>query len=251
MTKLRIGIAGGCLNTGWGLIPLSSVYHRVLAKRMGADCGVKLRVNLGSLETPDPAAHLSEVRRILQTKQPDCFIYQIRPEFVWQLNTLFWKRRDHSGIPSALLNSLHKKISGWTIKDKQVRAIGKLRRSNWLAARATGVSSRAWRCLDEMLRDIRELCRTHNAKLAVLGSIYGNWYLRSFSEQTENRLKSLTSDLGLAYIELARELAKPDHGYWFNDGRHLTADGHAKVAELVFPFIRDWAHLTTTVQGDK
>ena len=241
MSRLRIGITGGCLNTGWGLIPLSAVYHRVLAKRIEAECGVQLRVHLGSLETPDPEAHLSEVRRIIETRNPECFIYQIRPEFIWQLNTLWWKRRDRSGLSSLQLNSLHQGDTGWTIREKQVRAIGKLRRCNWLGARTTGLASRAWRCLEGMLREIREICAETETRLAILGSIYGNWYLRSFRDHAESRLKSMTAGLQVPYIELARELDKPDCDYWFDDGRHLNCEGHAKTAQLVFPTVRDWA----------
>jgi len=243
MNTLRLGITGGCLNTGNGLIPLSAVYHRVLAKRVESECGVKLRIHLGSLETPDRAAHLEAVRDLLDRRKPDRFIYQIRPEFLWLLSTQLWKRRDQAGLASIGFNSLSHSESKCSVKEPGVRPIGRLRRLNWQLARLSGAHAKGWRCLRELLFEIEELCRQRSTRLALLGPIFGPWYLDAFQESAERSLQAIAADLDVRYVELRRPLTEDEHteSLWFEDGCHLNAAGHRTTADVVFPLIKDWA----------
>jgi len=237
MKTFRLGIAGGCLNTGFGLIPLNSIYHRVLARSLKEQNGARLRVHLGNLESPDPVDHLRELGHLLGSKNLDALIYQIRPEFLWMLSTLIWKLRDRTGLASIRTNTFQKSDSGWSLEEPLARPIGKLRAINWAAARATGVTRRGWRCLRETLAEVKRRCVSHGTPLAILGPVGGPWYLDSFLDFVASELRSMLVELDLPCIELHTLDCRLERDCWFDDGRHVSALGHARIAELALPIV--------------
>lgn len=240
MSTFRLGIAGGCLNTGFGLIPLSSVYHRILARRTLEQSGVRLRVHLGNLENPDPSRHLQEVDRLLEAHPLDGLIYQVRPEFLWGLNTLVWKHREHSGLASLRSNSYREGPTGWTVGDSLARPVGKLRGLNWGLARLAGISPRARKCLRDSLAAVREHCRVRGVPLALIGPLSGPWFLGTFQDAMLRQLDDLLSEWHLPCLD-TREVDWRRHPEcWFDDGQHLNATGHARIAELAGSLIAPW-----------
>lgn len=240
MKTLRVGIAGGCLNTGFGLVPLNSVYHRVLARTIKEQDGIRLRVHLGNLESPDPVDHLRETDRLLGMKNLDAFIYQVRPEFLWMLSTLFWKLRDRSGAGSIRINSYKKGESGWSLAEPLARVIGKWRRVNWALARASGAARTGWNCLQETLAEVKRRCDSRGTPLAILGPVGGPWYLDKFLDFMACDLRKILAELGLPCIDLRALDRRLEPDCWLVDGRHVSARGHARIAELALPIVRAW-----------
>ncbi len=240
MKRLRLGIAGGCLNTGYGLIPLSKVYHRVLAKRVKSARDARLRVHLASLESHEPGDHLRSVDKLLEKRNVEALIYQVRPEFLWMQTTWIWKRRERTGPGSIRLNSCHRAADGWTLKTPDCRPIGKLRGLNWSLGRLFGKENQAWNCVRDMLTEVKNACDRRDVRFAVLGSIAGPWYLPSFHDHAHNKVNGIIHDLDIPFIDLRAALTETDDTIWFEDGRHLNETGHERIAETVLPFALQW-----------
>lgn len=238
MRTFQLGLAGGCLNSGYGLVPLNSLYHRRLAHEFRGR--VRLRTRIANIERIDPAANLQAVRNLLDRQPLDGLLFNIRPPLLWALSTAVWSTYSDKPGPGRLrLRTLRCRDGEWSTSGN-LRPIGKLTRLNWNLARWTGLERHGWQCLDDLLTEVRDGCQRHGVRLALMGPAFGSWYDPDFAITAEPRAAAMADSLGLPYISLADRLPATDRELWSNDGAHLLAPAHQRVSESLMPVISEW-----------
>ncbi len=240
MKPFTLGLAAGCINSGFGLVPINHLYHRVLSARMRESGQAELRVRLANIAEINPAHSLVAVRELLERQKLDGLVFNVRSEFLWAISTLVWSTRAEQGEGTKpQLNRLKYRQGGWEIHGTP-RPIGKLRRLNWSLGRLVGAEARGWRCLSDTLTAVAQLCREHDTRLALTGPIVGSWFLPNFIQQTETRLSELSSSMKLRFIPLSKALPTDMPEAWSPDGFHLLAPGHRIVADQIQPLVESW-----------
>ncbi len=231
---MKISIMSGCLAGGFGLIPLNSLYHRVMVRELRERYGITARVHLGRLVSPSPADHLDEVRRAILRHEPELLVYQVRPGFLWSLFVPVWIRLHGFSILRLRPNPCMLYGAQWPagLREEWVAMSSRLRNENLKLSLWTGWHIRARRLFRELLHSVRAECREAGVRVMVLEALYPPGFASGLRPMTADFVSQVVGGLGVPSIVPHALPWHDDPGSWLPDGFHLTAEAHAWLGGL-------------------
>lgn len=231
---MKIAILSGCLGGGFRLVPINSLYHRVMVRELRERYGIKARVHLGRLVSNSPADHLDEARLAIRKHAPDLLIYQVRPGFLWSLLVPVWIRLHGFSILRLRPNPCMIYGAQWPVGLRQewVAMSSRLRNQNLMLSRLSGWHWRARRLFGELLHDVRAECRQAGVRMMVLEPLYPPGFASDLRPMTEKFVSRVVADLEVASIVPHALPWHDEPESWLPDGFHLTAAAHTRLGEF-------------------
>ena len=253
--ELRLGIIGGCLSHQPG-IALGQLYHRRLATMLYADTGALLRVAIaraweGSYEerlaTLTRRAALDGVllhlRVTFQRKAGLLAIREVDGKRQYVLHPRLF-RRAPAAAPRIAQRDIDQdaELHGTPLWGPRIGGF-RLFDLNWVAGSLLGLDR--WAIADElqMLERCRQLCVAQGIPLIILGPTpVGNSPWRNRLCGLMNRaLRQRMPELGLPLTCIESLTDDAGHPLLKPDSIHLTAYGHAYVADRLRESLTAWA----------
>lgn len=232
--KFTIGIAGGCINTGFGEVPLSALYHRLLAKDF-ATKGINLRIRLASITSNHPADHLQQARNLIEKKKCQHLIYQIRPTWLWMLSSAIWVKDHEETIFNTRINLFTHPPSKDTasLNIEGYRGTAKLQFLNRKLSNILRTDKLGQSIIGQTLVDLQMLCSSKNVQLWIMGPCFGSWFPEYFPKIVNSYLPQEATKQELCYIDLSKELNTSNKNVWSHDAAHLNRLGHKTLAKII------------------
>lgn len=234
MMERRIAIMGGCLNTGYHLVPLSALYHRILVKDLQECHGMRARVALGRMESHQMGVIMEQALALLEESRAEVLVVQLRPEMLWGLCTACWLSRSGAGVDRLRRNPHVRYGARWPegLESQIVPMTRRFRLCNCRGGRAIGAEKEGLKLLGWMIAELRDRVRARGAELALLSPVFGDAYHPVFKRRMVERIAPLLERSGVPVIDLLRSPVQENPASWVGDGFHLSADGHREVARL-------------------
>jgi hypothetical protein len=235
--KLRIGIAGGCLNAPNKTVGLNSLYYRLIQKKLKQERTITTRFHLNDY----PACHLQRSRQavthLLTVDKVEVVIFQIRPYLIPGLNTLVWQRdTNHYRYYDVRLNPyLWRNYDAPHAFAERTPVLGRFD-LNWKLGAITGIQKRASKYLPVYLQSLHDLANEHHAKIIFLGPMLGDIFPDKYKQLISAQLDAVFAGLNLPYCSLA---SINQREYYTDDLFHLNVAGHQRIAELLYPLLTD------------
>jgi hypothetical protein len=269
MRDFNLGIIGGCLTHQPG-IPKSELYHQRLAKRLEQSEGIRLRVRIardftqehvprfeGLLREHRLDAVMVHVRSEFCRKAACIVIVRTEGEIRYYLHPFLfrpwssgWAAVEKSAFagcrlilrrPSPVARKTDSETHGENAQQDQADIVPGAVRVGGIAIRdtfyvggvLTGLDN--WAIRDElrMLEDLRSRCRDLGLPLLVLGPSRrpDAYWLDRLCVKLNARLRIATSNWAIPYSDLMAISDVHGERMYRPDGLHLTASGHAYVAD--------------------
>jgi hypothetical protein len=269
----NLGIIGGCLTHQPG-IPKSELYHQRLAKRLEQSEGIRLRVRIARdfrqehvlrleslLQEHRLDAVMVHARSEFCRKAPCLVTVHTEGEFRYYLHPFLfrpwrsgWAAVENSGFagcrlvlrrpspvgPATQSGPMNEQTSEdhADVVPGAVRVGGiRIRDTFYIGGVLTGLDT--WAIRDElrMLEDLHTRCRELGLPLLVLGPSRrpDDYWLDRLCVKLDKRVRIATGHRGIPYSDLMAISDKQGERMYRPDGFHLTASGHAYVAEQLEP----------------
>lgn len=242
MKELRLTIVGGCLNSGYSVVPFDSLYHRIMAREIKTTCEVQVRTRLGRQFSLNPDQIVQDTIALLDQRPCEGLVVQIRPELLHTAYTALWANVSRKSRISGLkINPVLLGKSPPRSDRYEVRAIHRFHPMNRFLSRVLGLDRRATAKLVQMVKDLAEACRLRGVDLFLIGPIFGHLYPPGFQKFLHTKVMPALTKHAHGYIDPQRVDWSSPTQYFLPDGLHLTTAGHAAMARLVTDQIRPWA----------
>ena len=242
MKELRLTIVGGCLNSGYSVVPFDSLYHRIMAREIKAACDVQVRVRLGRQFSINPDQIVQDTIALLDQRPCEGLVVQIRPELLHTAYTALWANVSRKSRLSGL--KINPFLLGKSLprSDRyEVRAIHRFHLPNRFLSRILGLDRRSTARLVRMVGELAEACRLRGVDLFLIGPIFGHLYTPGFQKFIHAKIMPALTKHAHGYIDPQQVDWAPQNQYFLPDGLHLTTAGHAAMARLVTDRILPWA----------
>lgn len=232
MESLRIAILGGCLNSGYGLVGINQLYHRLMARALERQHGCPVRVILGRLDTHEHAGMIDRASKMVTKHKPDILLFQIRPDFLWGLCSALWLKRQGYGL-SRLRQNPHSRYGiRWPEGlELSICPMHRFAALNLQLAGRLGLHAKARDHLRQRIDDIRELSQENRVSLGIISPLFGTYYPACFQQFAHKEILPLLLDCGLPLMDLMSSPQLRDPNHWA-DHFHLNAAGHQVAADL-------------------
>ncbi len=245
---IKIGILGGCLNSGWLNVPRSAIYHQIVRKRLKQDLQINNKIHLESygefkplsafFSTEELKAEIQSKILKLSNKNIDCLIFQLRPHIYSNLCSPFGFFEDKLLINPFFNNgnifSINVGIFAQPFKHLTKRGRRTLGTIFGFSKKSESVSA-------EIIKDIAVFCNSRKIKLFVLlpcfplsGSRLNRLDVSSFLNN-ENLGKVIDN---ITFIDLQSIINQSIYVEVDND--HINKAGHSKIAEFLFIELKNW-----------
>jgi hypothetical protein len=233
MSPARIVILGGCLNSGFGKVPLNALYHRVMARELKSSLDRPIQIRLGRMTTNQPAGMVATADALIQEFRPDVFVFQLRPDFLWGLFSAFWLKMEGRGLSRLRRNPHPSQGLRWEDGlEPTVCPMRRLANINLLAGRMLGVQRHGIAALQFLADALQQRCQQEKAALVFIAPIFGDWYLPALRDYFRNQILPQINGAGTAWMNLLASERLHEKDCWVGDGLHLNADGHREVARI-------------------
>ncbi len=225
---------GGCLNTGFNLVPLNSLYHRILVKALQATLEAPVQVRLGRMESSQMAVMQEQALALLDESQADLLIVQLRPEMLWGLFSQVWLARSGSGLARLRRNPHAQYGPRWPVglEEGLTPMMNRFHVPNLWLGRICGLEHTGLALLTGLITAVRDAARARGAELVLFSPIFGEIYHPTFRRYVAKRILPVLGQLEVAIIDLLGSPALGEPSCWVGDGYHLNANGHQEVARL-------------------
>jgi hypothetical protein len=282
-----LGIIGGCLTHQPG-IPKSDLYHQRLAKRLEQANGIRLRVRIARDFTQEHMFRLDSLLKehrldavMVHVRSEFCrkaacvvtvhtegeFRYYLHPFLFrpWRSGWAAVENAAFAGCPLILRrpspvacktgSESHAENAPQDEADIVPGALRiggiRIRDTFYIGGVLTGLD--AWAIRDElrMLEDLHVRCRKLGLPLLVLGPSRrpDDSWLDRLCVKLDARLRAATKKMILPYADLMAVNDAKGVRMYRPDGFHLTASGHAYVAEQLKPALARVARAVHTVSA--
>lgn len=254
--KIRIGIVGGCLGSTKA-VHLSELYYRVLLRRFEAKGYGRLSFALSGYN--DPPELLVEARQLLERKEIDVLVVQLRPHplvrsawLLWwtnadgrrggvSLHPALWDRSDtgydttkfsykvtHGPLANGVPPSSAPGRAGRWLKKGNI---------NSLLGRLVGLQRWALRQHLDLLRGLQRDCLAAGARLIVMGPAPMPIMPSAddFCRRASRKFAESLAAAGVDYVEMWGIRDSEGRPVIREDAQHLNAVGHARLADLLEP----------------
>ena len=248
---IRIGIVCGCLPTQSG-IQKFELYHHHLAEK------IKTQFQSETIITSIWYTTLSEcveqTKKIIALDDPDILLFHVRPDPFLRASKLFVRYTDRNNKVRFYFNF---NGNDTTIKepdfaDLPARRIRKkhwwsslMRNSNYSLGLLLGISNKTIRREKILMNDVVDLCREKNKKVILIGpasrprSKMENYLLK----RLEKKVAQTFVNSAIPYVTCFGERGEKGENLFFEDGIHVSAAGHKRISNLIYPYIQK-SHVT-------
>ena len=243
MNPLRIAILGGCLNSGYHVVSLNQLYHRIMARTLEQQLGRPVRVTLGRLDTHQHTGMIERAADLIARCNPDVLLFQIRPDFLWGLYSAIWLKRHGKG-PTRLRKNPHLAYGNlWPEGvEESICSMHRFAAQNLHLAQMMGVTQQAHDGLIRRLEDVKILTQKSNTSLGLISPLFGSYYHPRFQKFTNDHILPLLSETKLPIMDLMSDPMLKDPSSWA-DQFHLNATGHQIAAQIaiqtLLPLLQD------------
>ena len=276
MRDFSLGIIGGCLTHQRG-IPKSKLYHQRLAKRLEQSAGIRMRVRIARDFRQEHVSRLESLLQehrldavMVHVRSEFCrkaacivtvhtegeFRYYLHP-FLFRPWNSGWAAVENAGFAGCRVilrrsSPVARKTDCESNRDSApqdeadvvpgaIRVGGfAIRDGFYIGGVLTGLDT--WAIRDElrMLADLHTRCRELGLPLLVLGPSRrpDDYWLDRLCVKLDARLRSATGKRGIPYSDLMAISDERGERMYRPDGFHLTASGHAYVADQLQQALR-------------
>lgn len=232
---LRVGILGGCLNSGYGLVSLNQLYHRIAARELEDITHERVHVRLGRLDTHQHDRIAERVDTFLQKQSPDLLLLQIRPDFLWGLYSALWLTREGKSLQRLRCNPHSQYGDLWPENIEQgLCPMHGFAPINLRLARLTGMTRSADARLVKLVTTAHQICQRRNVAMGLISPLYGSYYHQSFQQFNREHILPLLQSCHIPLCDLLNHEPLHDTRCWA-DTFHLNAEGHLHAAQVFLP----------------
>lgn len=232
MESLRIVILGGCLNSGYGLVGINQLYHRIMARALEREHGCAVRVILGRLDTHEHAGMIDRATKMVTKHKPDILLFQIRPDFLWGLYSALWLKREGCGLSRLRQNPHAKYGNRWPEGlEPTICPMHRFAAINMELAKRMGWHAKAKDHLRQRIDELRELSQYHDVLLGIISPLFGTYYPACFQQYAHKEILPMLLDTDLPLMDLMSCARLRDPTNWA-DRFHLNAEGHQVAADV-------------------
>ncbi len=237
-STIKIGIIGGCLNTGWKSVSLNSIYHRLLAKKIKNDFNLRCRILLSDPHPCKLSAIIENVKNFAIVDGVDAILFQTRPYLFWGLHTPLWTkimpiRRPWYGrlnpylyLPQERISAANNLLPSLFLADL-----------SWKLGTLLGLHDKGKTLLNSLFSRLVDIGRQKNIPIFFLSPIFGECYPDKARRHLQALFHNLMAEYHLDYIDLS-ELE--NQKYFELDQFHVNAIAHAIISEHVFHALTPW-----------
>ena len=269
LREFRLGIIGGCLSHQAG-IPHSTLFHRLLDRKLQEDNRIRLKVAIARhfdrdykqrldtlLDDADIHGVLLHLRVVFTAKSALLVnrlaegrrYYYLHP-FLFRRNEIGWTRHmTATPVGQALFSSPEPSKSFMVDEDPFDRPTPskkifgfRLRSLNLAAGAWAGLDD--WAILDEfaMFEEFRANCLQRGIPFFILGPTPTKTYPAETSlwRKMNKKISSELSQAGVPFCLLEQFQDDDGNPILHGDGFHFTEFGHTHVAQKLYPAMAPW-----------
>ena len=232
INPLRIAILGGCLNSGYHVIRLNQLYHRIMARSLEQLLGRTVRVTLGRFDTHQHSGMIKRVAELITACKPNMLLFQIRPDFLWGLYSAAWLTRDGSGFFRLRKNPHLQYGNIWPQgMEESINPMHRFAAQNLQISQMLGVTQQAHGGLARRLKDLKILAEKENISLGLISPIFGTYYHPQFQKFAREKIFRIITESNLPMVDLMTNAEMISHHYWA-DAFHPNVAGHQLAAQI-------------------
>jgi hypothetical protein len=249
---MKIAIAGGCF-TNQHNIPFERLYHQSIL--------IELKKYFSELQIK--TIRYERITKCLEkivafhVEYPfDLLIFHLRAEPLMRLTKLYYRYADEQrGIQHALnlpkLRILKPEVQDLlvlrpadfqcynTLRESKLHHI--LREMNYITGSVIGNKTHAICLLQKMVQEIHAFCNDHQIQFLLLGPVSRPFstFENKLSEEVDEQFKRLSEIHSIHYLSLIKLFTKQHQSMFFENGIHVSQEGHDEIAEMILDKCRN------------
>jgi hypothetical protein len=244
---MNIGIVGGCF-TDQHNIPFERLYHQSLKRLL---ITTEDRVEIRKIRYERISRCVNKVIDFHDSYSLDLLIFHLRAEPIMRLSKLYYKYLDHEKKLKHSINFppfnliypekydllLNRQICSQVNNNLDESGFHHmLREANYTLGSLIGNKKYAFDLLEKSIIQISQFCASRNVKFLLLGPVSRPFsrFENNISEEMDRRFVSLSAFKSINYLSLLKVLTSDGRSMFFENGIHVSQEGHDEIAQMIF-----------------
>ena len=244
---MKIGIVGGCF-TEQHNIPFERLYHQSLKQLLNT---TEDKVEIRTVRYERISKCVNKVIGFHDSYPFDLLIFHLRAEPIMRLSKLYYKYLDHEkklkhSINFPPLNLIYPEKYDLLL-NRQICSHGNneldesgfhhlLREANYAIGSLIGNKKYAFNQLENSIFQISQFCVSRNVEFLLLGPVSRPFsrFENKISEEMDKRFASFSVEKSIHYLSLIKKHTVKDKSIFFENGIHVSQEGHDEIAQMIF-----------------